>query len=77
MGEALNRMSFTLGSIPSTMVYHRKICCKIGIFFEVTISHIEIVYKWKKNNLKEKQSLEAFDFIDFFHISHLEQMMYA
>ena len=43
----------------------------------MTTSHIEIVYKWEKNNLKEKQSLEAFDFIDFFHISHLEQMMYA
>lgn len=77
MGEALNRMSFTLGSIPSTMVYYRKICCKIGIFFEVTTSHIEIVYKWEKNNLKEKQSLETFDFIDFFHASHLEQMIYT
>lgn len=43
----------------------------------MTTSHIEIVYKWKKNNLKGKQSWEAFDFIDFFHISHLEQMIYA
>lgn len=43
----------------------------------MTTSHIEIVYKWEKNNLKEKQFLEAFDFIDFFYISHLEQMMYA
>ena len=43
----------------------------------MTISHIEIVYKWEKNNLKENQSLKDFDFIDFFHISHLEQMTYA
>lgn len=41
----------------------------------MTTSHIEIVYKWKKNNLKGWGHEQGADFIEFFSFPNLEHII--